>query len=159
MQPFICENNFYSVYSPLSVRQPKDRSIAKLAAAIGLKTETGDGNNVLEAFQIVKRSVDWVRKGTGPMFIEFFTYRLREHCGPNYDNDLGYRTQAEVAEWEKRDPIKYIECKIKEGDPESWADMESIRIEVNEEIDRVFKQVQQDPFPNSEDIYKDIYAL
>ena len=32
---FICENNFYSVYTHIKDRQPKNRKIFKLAAAMG----------------------------------------------------------------------------------------------------------------------------
>ena len=34
---FICENNSYSVYSPLKVRQPSDRKIYKMVKAMGIK--------------------------------------------------------------------------------------------------------------------------
>ena len=39
-----------------------------------------------------------IRNGIGPVFIEFSTYRWLEHCGPNYDNDIGYRS---IVEFEK----------------------------------------------------------
>ena len=42
---FICENNFYSVYSPLSVRQPAGRKIADMVRGMGCPAEQGDGNN------------------------------------------------------------------------------------------------------------------
>ena len=43
---FICENNLYSVYSSLDVRQPNDRKIFELAKSFGLETHHGDGNSV-----------------------------------------------------------------------------------------------------------------
>ena len=43
---FACENNLYSVYSPLSVRQPDNRSLADIAAGHGVKTLKVDGNDV-----------------------------------------------------------------------------------------------------------------
>ena len=92
---FICENNFYSVYSGLEVRQPKGRKIHEMVNAIGIETSYGDGNNVEEVAEQVKVSKDNILKGNGPQFIEFETYRWREHCGPNYDNDLGYRDEEE----------------------------------------------------------------
>ena len=38
---FVCENNFYSVYSPLLVRQPANRSIAEMVAAMGIPSQVG----------------------------------------------------------------------------------------------------------------------
>ena len=45
---FICENNFYSVYSPLSVRQPKNRKIYSLAQSLGAKTFFCDWSSASE---------------------------------------------------------------------------------------------------------------
>ena len=39
-----------------------------------------------------------IRAGRGPQFVELETYRWREHCGPNYDNDLGYRTEEFIGQ-------------------------------------------------------------
>ena len=38
---FVCENNFYSVYSPLVVRQPQHRSISKMVEAMGILSDQG----------------------------------------------------------------------------------------------------------------------
>ena len=100
---FVCENNLYSVYSSLSVRQPKNRSIAKMVNAMGIKSFNADGNDVLKVYNIVSRELSKIRSGFGPRFIEFDTYRWREHCGPNFDNDIGYRTKKEFLRWKKKD--------------------------------------------------------
>ena len=103
---FICENNFYSVYSPLSVRQSEKRSRIDIAKAHGLFTDSGDGNDVEETFVKVDKALQHIREGNGSAFLEFSTYRYREHCGPNYDTDLGYRTEAEVTYCEGLFPIQ-----------------------------------------------------
>ena len=75
---FICENNLYSVYSPLSVRQPANRSINSLAKAIGANVFHGDGNNVIEARKILDKIITEIRNGEShTWFIEFDTYRWR----------------------------------------------------------------------------------
>ncbi|HET6882539.1 MAG TPA: thiamine pyrophosphate-dependent dehydrogenase E1 component subunit alpha, partial [Pirellulales bacterium] len=43
---FVCENNLYSVYSPLGVRQPAARSVWQTAAGHGIESRHGDGNDV-----------------------------------------------------------------------------------------------------------------
>ncbi|HEV8539680.1 MAG TPA: thiamine pyrophosphate-dependent dehydrogenase E1 component subunit alpha, partial [Nitrospiraceae bacterium] len=83
---FICENNFFSVYSSLNVRQPQTREIYELARGHGLDSRQDDGNDVAAVFKLTKVAVDKARVGGGPTFLEFKTYRWREHCGPNYDN-------------------------------------------------------------------------
>jgi len=86
---FVCENNLYSVYSPLSVRQPNGREIFWLAKGHGIKSYQGDGNNAIEVYKLAEQAIHKARQGNGPTFLEFKTYRWREHCGPYYDKDLG----------------------------------------------------------------------
>ena len=85
---FVCENNLYSVYSPLSVRQPDGRSIADMAASLGITTYSGDGNDVTAVYEKVSSCLSEIRAGSGPQLLEFSTYRWLEHCGPAYDNDI-----------------------------------------------------------------------
>ena len=102
---FICENNFYSVYSSMQKRQPVNRKIYELARAIGAYSFCADGNDVLAAYETIRSAVNMLRAGKGPCFVELMTYRWREHCGPNYDNELGYRSIDEYAQWVQKDPL------------------------------------------------------
>ena len=51
---FICENNLYSVYSGLEVRQPKGRKIFEMVRAFGIESSHGDGNNVQQVSDYVE---------------------------------------------------------------------------------------------------------
>jgi pyruvate dehydrogenase E1 component alpha subunit len=93
---FICENNRFSVYTRQEARQP-ERPIWKVAGAHGLNAHMGDGNDLSEVIRISSEVVAAARDGR-PGFIEFETYRWREHCGPDFDNHLQYRSDAEVQE-------------------------------------------------------------
>lgn len=101
---FFCENNFYSVYTHLKVRQP-ERRLETLVKGHAVPAVSVDGNAILEVYSAAEHAVDHVKKGNGPMFIEAITYRHREHCGVNYDNHIGYRTEAEYEEWREKCPI------------------------------------------------------
>ena len=118
---FICENNLYSVYSGLEVRQPVDRKIYKMVRAMGISAQHANGNDVEEVARKVKHAKTMILKSGGPQFLEFDTYRWREHCGPNFDNNIGYREESEFLKWKKKDPLnnfysensqKYIDRKI-----------------------------------------------
>ena len=103
---FICENNLYSVYSGLEVRQPLDRKIYKMVRAMGISAHHGNGNDVEEVARKVKHAKTMILQSGGPQFLEFDTYRWREHCGPNFDNNIGYREESEFLKWKKKDPLK-----------------------------------------------------
>jgi len=151
---FICENNLYSVYSPLNVRQPERRRIHTMVKAFGLDSTSGDGNNVSEVFTITKEAVKKIKAGGGPQFIEFSTYRWLEHCGPNYDNNIGYRTENEFREWEKNDPIRHCEEKLLTL---SDKEINQIREKIQLEIDKAFHFAEESPFPDSKQAFKGLF--
>ena len=154
---FLCENNFFSVYSPLSVRQPQGRPIWKLAEAHGLRSMHGDGNNAWEAYQQVSELTAYIRKGNGPAFLELETYRWREHCGPGFDNDIGYRSEEEYLAWKKRDPIPRLEKELmdlglKQGD------IKTMETGIQAEVDDAFQFAEASPFPNPAEAYTELFA-
>lgn len=155
---FICENNFYSVYSSLSSRQPANRNICRLVDSMGVHSEYGDGNNVIDVYKKVSEAVKTIRNGKGPFFLEFTTYRWREHCGPNYDNDIGYRTEAEFLSWKEKDPIALMEAQLLENGVISRADIEDVEIAIQQEIRDAFEFAEQSPSPAQEEAYKDLYS-
>lgn len=154
---FICENNMYSVYSHIDLRQPKNRKIHKLAEAIGLKTDFGDGNNVAEVFEKTKNAVEGIREGSGPCFLEFSTYRWREHCGPNYDNDIGYRTEEEFNNWKQKDPIEFAKNKLLKEADSNLNFLDSINKEVQLEIAQAFEKALSARYPDPNNLSKMIY--
>ena len=155
---FVCENNLYSVYSPLSVRQPEGRNIISLIRGHGMESYQGDGNNVVDVYGIAERAVHKARQGGGPTFLEFATYRWREHCGPNYDNDLGYRTESEFLEWKKRDPIKTFNERLLRDGILCNQDIDAVAKKVEAEIDEAVVFAKNSPFPAGELLLEHIYT-
>jgi len=155
---FVCENNLYSVYSPMSVRQPLDRPIHSIAAGLGLRTATANGNDVLAVYQLAAKELSKTRKGKGPVFLEFPTYRWLEHCGPNYDNDIGYRTEEEFAEWKELCPVLRYEALLESLSDISVDQLESIRSSVNEEIESAIIEAKSAPFPKPSTLADNLFA-
>jgi len=155
---FVCENNFYCVYSPLSVRQPENREVYELAKGHGIESYQSDGNDVCEVYELSKTAIKKLRNGHGPIFLEFMTYRWREHCGPYYDNDLGYRTKEEFEEWEKRCPIKRFRQFLTTSKIVDQKEFKRIGNIVNKEIEEAFTFAKTSPFPNPELLEEGIYA-
>lgn len=150
---FICENNLYSVYSPMSVRQPKGRSNLSIANAHGIEGFVADGNNVLEVYNLTKNAVQKAQSGRGPTYLEFSTYRWREHCGPNFDNDIGYRSQAESDKWMLRDPLN-----LASFDWLKQANYKSLILEIQVEIDKAVCFAKSDTYPEPAALYDDVFA-
>ncbi len=98
---FVCENNGYAEFSPLSAHTRVER-LARHAETYGIPAVTVDGNDAAAVLAAVREGVARARSGGGPTFIEALTYRLRGH----YEGDPGkYRELSELADWKQRDPI------------------------------------------------------
>lgn len=155
---FVCENNLYSVYSPLHVRQPQGRSIARMVEGVGVPAVCGDGNDVAEVYEMTQGALAAIRAGGGPRFLEFSTYRWREHCGPAYDNDLGYRTEAEFIAWQAKDPITRFEATLRDSGAISAAELGHMDEEIEREINAAFTFAEASPFPEPAHAYTHVYA-
>jgi pyruvate dehydrogenase E1 component alpha subunit len=155
---FVCENNLYSVYSPMSVRQPDHREVYSVAKGHGIDCHQGNGNDVAAVHEACVRAVRKARDGGGPSFLEFKTYRWREHCGPNFDNDIGYRTVEEYEVWRKRCPVEAFEKRYSAEGVVTAAQMAEIRARIDKEIDEAVKFAKASPFPDEGEIWKGILA-
>lgn len=155
---FICENNLYSVYSSLSVRQPHNRSIAKMVNGMGIKSFSVNGNNVEKIIQLTSKELSNVRSGLGPRFIEFSTYRWREHCGPNFDNNAGYRTKKEFKKWKQNDPIKLYETNLIKNNEITKNEINKIENQILKKTYLAFNFAEKSPFPNQKEAYKNVYS-
>jgi pyruvate dehydrogenase E1 component alpha subunit len=154
---FVCENNLFSVYTPLRERQPS-RPLTDLAEAHGIATRHGDGNDVVEVHRMTKAAVDRARKGRGPAFLLFDTYRWREHCGPNYDNAIGYRTEAEFGRWKKRDPIGRLARQLRAAGQLSVEREAEITAEIAAEIAAAIEFARSAPLPTPDQAALHVYA-
>lgn len=153
---FVCENNRYSVYSNLSPRQPQNRNIHELAEAIGVTSVEVDGNDVEQVMAASGLLLKKVRAGEGPAFIECHTYRHREHCGPNFDDQLNYRDEREVDYWLNRDPIKQLERQYISHFSE--AKHQALVDAIKNEINTAFKSAIAAPFPHEKDNHRFVYG-
>jgi len=144
---FVCENNLYSVYTPLKERQ-SNRPRTGIAKANGLYADVGDGNKALEVYEKTQKALQHIRSDRGPAFLEFSTYRWREHCGPNYDNALGYRTEEEFELWKKTDPLVQLEKAGKFTEEYTV----SVRSRLDKEIAEAFAFAKKSPYPKKSEI-------
>lgn len=153
---FVCENNGYSCYTPLSARQP-DRSIHGIAAAHGCVTLTADGNDAIAVNAAAQRAVGDLRAGGRPAFLECQTYRWLEHCGHNDDDHLGYRPAGELAQWQANCPLQRMETAVRAmagGD----ALIAAAEAAVAAEIDAAFRAARAGAAPQVGDLPGYLYA-
>lgn len=155
---FICENNQYSVYTHLNERQFTGRNIVEIARAHGVEGEKGDGNDINKVISKAKRAIEQIKKDSKPFLLEFDTYRWLEHCGPNWDDQLGYRKSGELALWMKRCPIKLYEQYLLNQQNFTEQKLTQVRNEIEREVSLAFEKSKLANFPKQDALFENVYA-
>jgi len=156
---FICENNFYSTHMPIKECRPEN-NIFKIARPFCILSYRVDGNDVLKVFEVTKKAVQLCRKDRGPVFIEFTTYRLRGHVGPD-DNIQGAHTdirhREEIARWKKKDPVKRFKKFLLGSNILNKKELEKIAKDAKKEVDEAHSFAKQNPYPNVNGLSKYVF--
>ena len=137
---FLCQNNQWAISVPLK-KQTRSRSLAQKAVAYGLPGIQVDGNDVLAVYAAAREAADRAREKKGPTMIECVTYRMSLHT--TADDPSRYRSQEEVKAWEKKDPISRLQTYLTGKDILSKKDLDSVREEINQEIEDAEKRWKQ----------------
>ena len=154
---FVCENNRFSVYTRLNERQP-DRPIYKVAEAHGISSYTGNGNDIEEILALSRKAVDLARNGEGPQFLEFHVYRWREHCGPDFDDHLNYRTAQEINDGKEDCPIaRYVDF-LEQNGGLNRHELDRLELEIQGEIAAAFDFALSSSKPGTLEAQRKVYA-
>ena len=153
---YICENNFYAVFSTLSKRQAKG-DIYRRFEGLSIPAYQVDGNNVIEVYRIARKAIDNARRGGGPSFIECRTYRLRDHHGTGSGVEAGYRIQEEVDAWAARCPVKNFECFLVEQKIMTSGEIDESAAAIDREVEEAFEFAQASPLPDEDEVLEHLY--
>ena len=133
---YICENNLYSTATPLNQRQPSSPIYSRVKEFMW-SAQVNDDN-----IEEIRDAAMECRKA-GPGFLEVATYRFLAHVGPNYDWDLGYRTEAEVKGRMAVDPV----LKVRSHLDECLAN--DIEKSITERVLLAFERAEAAPWPEA----------
>jgi 2-oxoisovalerate dehydrogenase E1 component alpha subunit len=114
---FFVQNNGWAISTPTS-EQYHGSTLARRADGYGIAGVRVDGNDVAACHLVVVEAAARARRGEGPTLIEAVTYRMGPHT--TADDPGRYRSAAEVAPWERLDPI--TRCRAHLRHTGRWAD-------------------------------------
>jgi pyruvate dehydrogenase E1 component alpha subunit len=158
---FFCQNNQFAISEPneRQMRVPPYRR----AAGFGFPGVRVDGNDVLAVHAVTAAALRRARAGEGPTLIEAFTYRMGPHT--TSDDPTRYRSAAEVAEWQRRDPIDRVRVLLSREDPacegpDGWfarvdADADALAVRLRHECARM---PDPEPITLFDHAYRDPHA-
>ena len=152
---FVCENNLYATELPF-MEATAGQSVAARAAGYAIPGIEVDGQDVLAVYDAAGEAVARARAGKGPTLIECRTYRFGGHHEGH--RLLGYRTQEEVDEWRKRDPILMFGEQLLAGQKVAQEEMDSIQTEVEAMIQDAIDFSDRSPWPAPEEAGTKVFA-
>lgn len=147
---FCCENNLYAMGTALD-RSESQQDIHLKAAAYNIPSVQVDGMDVLAVRTAARRAVDAIRRGEGPQFIEFKTYRFRAHS--MFDAEL-YREKAEVEHWKERCPIDGFSKLLQSRQLLTSEDYQSLVKIAEEEVQKSVDFAEAAPWEDVRDLEK-----
>jgi TPP-dependent pyruvate/acetoin dehydrogenase alpha subunit len=154
---FVCENNFLAVTTSLEQRHALNRDLLKIVEGHGLLSKRENGNDIEKVYQASKEAVKYILNEKKPCFLEFETYRIRAHCGPDYDYNLGYRTKEEIQEKELNCPVETFKRKLLNNKKISNMELEIMEKQIQEEIENAFSYAKLSPLPDKKEAFLGVY--
>lgn len=151
---FVCENNLYMEYTPISDVIPVEHPAADRASAYGLESIIVDGNDVDAVYDIAVQTIERARRGEGPSLVEAKTYR---HKGHSRADPGKYRPDDEVAAWLERDPLLITRRRLEAGGVATDA-LDAIEAESMSEVDAATQEARRAPPPAPETLMTQLWA-
>jgi pyruvate dehydrogenase E1 component alpha subunit len=151
----ICQNNHWAISVP-SRSQTAAPTFASRAVAYGIPGVRVDGNDALAVYDVVRKAADRARAGGGPTFIESVTYRMGAHSSS--DDPTRYRSNDEVADWARRDPVERFRRFMTWRGIINETSEEHLLEELGAEIHAAITEAERHGAPAREGIFDDVYA-
>lgn len=141
---FLCEDNGLAVHTFRKERQAFE--ISKLSAAYGIPfVSIEEGYDPMKVAEVSAPAIAEVRKGKGPFFLRIQTLRYKEHVGPGEDFYAGYRSEYQIKEWQKKDPLF-----------ENSAKFDGFKTQITREIDNAIEFAVMSPPVERDELLTDV---
>jgi pyruvate dehydrogenase E1 component alpha subunit len=141
---FICENNEYSMGTPLS-RELSVEDVSTKALGYGMARDRFFADHVLSVRDHVAEAVERARLHSEPTLVEIRTYRFRGHSM----SDPGkYRTQDELEERKQRDSVLRSHTELTAAG--LGAELEALEKEVERVVADAIRFAEESPEPGPE---------
>lgn len=151
---YVIENNQYAGYMPLS-GQTKLKQLSDRAKGYGIPGITVDGTDVVAVAEATAEAVARARAGKGPTLIEAVTLVLGG--GTVTNEGRKWRTDEQMEEWRKRDPIQRLRAKLVADGILAGADADAIARRAADEAQAAARFMAESPEPDPAGALRNVY--
>jgi pyruvate dehydrogenase E1 component alpha subunit len=151
---YVIENNKYGMGTAES-RASSIKDMYKRGETYSIASAEVDGQDVLAVRDATLKALQRARDDYQPTLLEVRTYRFMGHSMSDAVSGT-YRTKAELEEYQKRDPIKLLEAKMKSADELSDADIATMEKEIAAVVQDAWDFADASPEPPIASLYEDV---
>lgn len=151
---FIIENNNYAMGTSVE-RTTNVLDLSKIGLSYEMPSKQVDGMSPEDVHDAIAEGADSARKGEGPTLLELKTYRYRGH---SMSDPAKYRTKEEVETYRAIDPVEVIKNLIIAKKYLKASDIESFIEETDQVVEDSVVFADNSPFPDVDELYKDVYV-
>ena len=151
---FICENNQYSMGTPL-YRTLAVPDVTERASGYALARDRFKGDDVMRVRAHVAEAVERARRDQQPTLIEVETYRFRGH---SMSDPATYRTKEEVEQWKLRDPVPSARERLVKEFAVTEDHMVDLETAIKAEVNEAVRFAEASPPPPDDYAWKFVYA-
>ena len=153
---FVIQNNKYAISTHVS-QQTTGMSISKIGSGYeGLQTHRVDGTDFFASYELMKKVVAHARSGKGAVLVEADTVRLMPHSSS--DSQKKYRTQEELEEDKKKDPITRFEAELIKNKLATRNDLDTLKKQFKQEVDSAAEEAETYSQPEEGSLYQHLLA-
>jgi pyruvate dehydrogenase E1 component alpha subunit len=151
---FVIENNRYSMGT--SQERSSAGELAQRAAGYDMEWGQCRGHDIYEVRAMMDKFLRLAREKSRPSTVEIDTYRYRGHSVADPDNT--YRSKKEIEEYRRtKDPLQVFQNELVAGGVLTDEIIARVDQEARAEADAAADFAEASPYPNVEDIQKDVY--
>jgi pyruvate dehydrogenase E1 component alpha subunit len=151
---FCCENNLYAMGTAIE-RSESQTDLCAKAASYDMPALRADGQDIVSVHETTLRAQREVRRGRGPFFVEYQTYRFRAHS--MFDAEL-YRDKREVEEWKTRGPLHTFSARLKAESKLTEEQFLALDREALAEVDRAVAFAEGGTWEPVEDLARGVHT-
>ena len=153
---FVCEDNGLAVHIPKHQRHGY-KSITDVVAQFDCNVVTEESTDVEKIYQATLKAEQLIRKNGRPVFMHIPYYRYLQHVGVNEDFEAGYRSKNEMTKWLKVDTldlqrVKLLRAKVSEKE------LATLEKKIDAQVLASKEKAQKAPFPETAELYRDVFA-
>ncbi len=155
-------NNQYAISSFQGIAGGERATFAARAHGYGIPSLRADGNDFLAVYAVSRWAAERVRRGFGPILIEWVTYRAAAHS--TSDDPSKYRPKEEAEAWPLGDPVDRLKTHLITRGLWSEERHSQTEAQIDDEIRIAAKEAEamgtlgKGPRPSPKDMFEDVYA-